>query len=198
MRIDNLEKNLIINNRELNYQGFFSLNELFSIINQSLDKQDYEKREKRNEERVTESGKTIFVELRPYKDVTEYVQFMIKIKIYLENIKDKTVDSDQIKRRLQEGKVKIIFDAWSLTDYEARWGLKPWVYFLKGLINKFLYIFPLEESFPGKLKKDTSYIYNQIKKQLSSYQNKSKQQPLTEEEIRSDVSKIIRKDKVQP
>ena len=54
------EKELVINNREFKYRGIFKLDEVFSTINKILDEKGYEKREKLNQELVTESGKKIY------------------------------------------------------------------------------------------------------------------------------------------
>ena len=61
------EKNLIINNRELNYKGIFRADELFTLINRALQAKGYDKREKRTEEIVAEGGKKTSIELRPFK-----------------------------------------------------------------------------------------------------------------------------------
>ena len=66
----------------------------------------------------------------------------------------------------------IAFDAWSLTDYERRWGMKPWMYFVKAVINKYIYKFPYEEGTINEVAADTAYIYVQIKKLLHSYEGK--------------------------
>ena len=57
----------------------------------------------------------------------------------------------------------ITFDAWSLTDYERRWGMKPWMYFLKAVIHKYIYKFPYEEGTIVEVAADTAYVYAQIK-----------------------------------
>ena len=51
--------------------------------------------------------------------------------------------------------------------------MQPWVYFVKGLINKYFYTFPLESGFRGDLGGDTTYIYAKIKKLLDSYKFES-------------------------
>lgn len=189
----NFEKNLIINNRELKYRGIFRADELFTAINQALEERGYQKREKKSEELVTEKGKRTYVELRPFKVKTNYATLMIKIKITLDYLTETAEKLKGEKRLFQQGDVLIAFDAWSMTDYENRWGMKPWVYFLKGMINKFLYQFPLEAGFTGELVGDTAYIYAKIKKLLSSYRPTAGKQP-TEEEIRKQMEEVIKKE----
>ncbi|HIG93754.1 MAG: hypothetical protein QT02_C0006G0028 [archaeon GW2011_AR9] len=186
------EKNLIINNRELKYKGIFLADELFSVINHALEERGYEKKEKKTEEMVTEEGRRTYVELRPYKEKSNYAALMIKIKITLDHVTDVVEKVQGVKRKFQQGDVEIIFDAWSLTDYEQRWGMKPWVYFTKGIINKFIYKFPLERGFIAELGGDTAYVYAHIKNLLQSYSPREMTR-IKEEDIRKKMEEEIGK-----
>lgn len=157
------EKNLVINHRTISHKGIFRADELFNTINSALEKLGYQKQEKTTEETVFPSGKKTKVELRPFKIKTNYVTLMIKIKINLDNLIEVTKEVDNIKRTFQQGDVAIVFDAWSITDYQSRWGMKPLFYFLKSVVNKYFYRFPLEGSFTKELKSDTDYLSEQIK-----------------------------------
>ncbi len=163
------EKNLIINNRELRYSGILRVDELFQRINRALEERGYQKREKKTEEVVTEAGRRTYIELRPRKVKSNYAQFGIKIKITLDHITEVVEEVQGVKKKFQRGDLLLVFDAWILTDYENRWSMKPLAYFLKGIINKYLYTFPLEAGFPGELVGDTAYIYAQVQKLLQSY-----------------------------
>jgi hypothetical protein len=187
------EKDLVINNRELLYKGIFRVEELFSLINRVLEVQGYTKREKKSEETVTPDGRQAYIELRPYKVKTEYVTLMIKLKIILDNVTETFEEVDNLKQKFQQGDVTIIFDSWSLTDYQGRWNMKPWVYFMKGMVNKLIYQFPKESGFRGELMQDTAYLYARIKRLLDSYSPKQKQQ-VSEEEIRMQVQQDIQKE----
>ena len=111
---------------------------------------------------------------------------MIKIRITLDNVTDAVLKRDGIKEKFQRGDVHIAFDAWSLTDYERRWGMKPWMYFVKAVINKYIYKFPYEEGTINEVAADTAYIYVQIKKLLHSYEGKEVAVP-KEKEVRKKV-----------
>lgn len=187
------EKDLIINNRELKYTGIFHVDELFGSINRALEEKGYTKREKKTEELVTETGKKTYIELRPYKIKMDYLAMMLKIKINLDNVQDVVEKVDQAKIRFQQGNVNIYFDAWILTDWKERWNMSPVTFFLKGFINKFLYIFPLEAGAPGELAGDTAYVYARIKKLLNSY-TPGDSKYIREDDIRKQVEKEIAKE----
>jgi len=164
-----VEKNIIINNRTLSHEGIFRIDELFKTINDSLEKLGYTKVEKKTEETVFPTGKKSYIELRPYKVRTSLVTFMIKIKISLENMKEVVKQVDGINRAFQEGKAKVVFDSWLVTDHASRWGMKPWFYFLKRWIGKWFYHLPAHDDFAGELGGDTGYIDDQIRSLFSLY-----------------------------
>jgi hypothetical protein len=180
------EKNLVINNRELKYKGRFRFDKLVSAMNKVLEEKGYHKREKKSEEIVTEEGRKTIIELRPYKDKSNYVKHLIKIKIDLDQAVEAIEEINNVKEKFDQGNLTITFDAWSLTDYYNRWGMKPWVYFIKGLFNKYIYSLPLESGFMGDLKKDTAEIYSLVKKHLTSYED-AHEKPIDEDEVRKQV-----------
>ncbi len=185
------EKNLVVNNKELVYKGIFRVDELFSALNKALEEKNYTKREKKSEELVTPLGRLLQLELRPYKVMTEYITLMIKIHVTLDNVTDVVLKRNAVKEKFQHGDVHIAFDAWSLTDYERRWGMKPLVYFLKAVIHKYLYRFPLEEGLVKEVAADTAYVYAQAKKLLHSYEGKEAAAP-KEEEVRRKVEEEMK------
>src|SRR3989344_5714895 len=101
------EKDLVINNRELKYKGIFRTDEIFTAINRALEEKGYEKREKKTEELVTESGKKTLIELRPFKVKTHYLALMLKIKINIDNAVEVIEKIEGIKEKFQQGNVNI-------------------------------------------------------------------------------------------
>ena len=80
----------------------------------------------------------------------------------------------------------MIFDSWLISDYVFRWQMKPIVYFLKGIINKFIFTFPLEAGFPDQLTDDTAKLYGKVKKHLNSY-TKPTGKKVPEEDVKKAV-----------
>lgn len=166
------EKLLVINGLQFNYKGVFEFDELLKVIHKSVEERGYVKHEKEFEEQVVPEGKNIFIELRPRKNKTAYYQLMIKMKITMKNVTEVQVVIDGLPKMMNQGEINIIFDAWTTTDYENRWGNKAFVYFLKAVISKFIYKFPLEIGFPGEVADDTRYVYNQVRSALGLYKYK--------------------------
>ncbi|MBT3298362.1 hypothetical protein HN385_05530 [archaeon] len=168
------ERELVINNRQIRYSGIFSVNELFDAINDALQEKGYTLREKKSEETVTESGKNYFLELRPYKSLSAYAELLIKIKINLNNVTDSIQEHEDSKRKFQKGDISIAIDSWVITDYEHRWMMKPFTWFMKAFVNKYVYRFSFEAAFPGILAGDTAHLCGSIRGLLASYRRKDK------------------------
>ncbi|MEK6905220.1 MAG: hypothetical protein AABX24_02355 [Nanoarchaeota archaeon] len=177
------EQNLIINHKKITYHGIFRTDDFFNVLNAALAEKGYTKVEKKSEELVTPGGRLFQLELRPFKSVSQYVNLMLKIHLTFDNITETTMERHGFTQKFQQGDLLIFFDAWSITDYEGRWGTKPWTYFLKGVIHKYIYKFPLEGGYTSQLVSDTAYIYGQVKNLLQSYEGK-KTAPITEKEVR--------------
>ena len=184
------ERNLVINHRVINYTGIFQVNELFESINSALIEKGYSLRDKRNEEVVSEAGKNYYLELRPFKDKTNYVTLLIKIVIRLRNVTRVVQEVDGHQISFDMGEMEIVFDSWSYTDYESRWGMRPFMYFMKGLVQQWFYQMPMESGFTGELKADTAFVFGEIKKLLSSYRKRDMKY-VSEEDVRSEIEKDI-------
>jgi len=184
------EKNLLINHKKISYQGHFRTGEILSTINKALLEKGYSLREKKSEELVAPQGRMLKQELRPFKNVSQYVSLMLKIHLIFDNVTEVHKEIAGVKHKFQQGDLTILFDAWSLTDYEGRWGTKPLAYFLKALVHKYFYKFPLEEGFVQQLVSDTAYVYAQTNLLLHSY-SEQKAPAMTEEEIRSKMEEEI-------
>ena len=186
------EKYLVINGRELKYKGIFKVDELFAVINKSLERKGYEKREKKTEELVTEAGRRTYVELRPFKVKSSFVLLMIKMKITLDNVTETVMEKEGIKNKFQLGDVTIVFDSWVLTEYQNRWNMKPLIYFIKGVFNKYVWTMPLEGSVRREVAIDTAYVYAQIKHLLVFYKGGSKEREREEDIVKEVEKEIVR------
>lgn len=187
------EKNLVINQKKIVYRGIFRADELLSAIKETLQERGYSYMEKKSEELVTPAGRVLQMEIRPTKNVAQYMSLMIKVHVVLDNVTETVKEVSGTKQKFQQGDVFIAFDAWSLTDYEGRWMTKPLNFFLKGVIHKYIYKFPMEEGFIRQLVGDTAYVYGKVKNLLQSYEGK-KLPPLKEEEVMKKVEEEMVKE----
>jgi len=156
------EKKLYLDGLELDYEGVFDIKELLKTTDGLIKQRGYAKGEKRREELVRAGGKEFSIELRPVKKKTDFFLLMVKMRIHITGITDVEVMKDDIRTIMNKGKVSIIFDAWTTTDYEFRWEQKPLYYFLRNLFERGIYKFHTDR-YSGELVEDTRFFYNNIK-----------------------------------
>ncbi|HLC97188.1 MAG TPA: hypothetical protein VJC21_00185 [Candidatus Nanoarchaeia archaeon] len=188
------EKNLVINNRELRYHGPFRTEDLFRTINKVLEEKQYSKREKKTEESVQPEGKNTFIELRPWKEKTPEVTLMLKIKMDLQNVQEALIEKEGRKQKMQQGDVLVALDAWLLTDYEHHWRMHPVTYFLRAMVNKFLYKSREDRQIMAELQGDAGAVTAAVQSLFKSYEVQ-KQKPLKEEAVRKAVAEQFQRER---
>ena len=184
------ERRLVINGRTLKYSGIFHISELFSSINRALQEKGYTLREKRHEDVVTENGRNIFFELRPYKQMTSVVLLLIKIKITMKNVTEQVQELRGNVFKFDKGDIEIVFDAWSYTDYENRWSANPVTYVISTIIDKIFVRLPELDNYKGEVAGDTGYVYSQIRSLLFSYRRRDTKY-VSDEEVRKQIEAEI-------
>jgi hypothetical protein len=162
------EKNLIIDGKEMHFKGIFDLNDFLKHVDKFCVDRVYSKGEKRRAEKITSTGKEFSIELRPAKVKTAIVKLLVTIKMNIANMKEVEVVKNNIKKRMQEGNISMIFDAWIISDYEFRYEQKPTYYFFRKLFERLVYLFK-ESQFDGEVRSDCNYIYDNMKSQLNLY-----------------------------
>ena len=69
----------LIDGKSLSYEGVFSLKDLYRLIDKWFRDHGYDKQEIKNWEDVTEHEKQIIIEIIPYKKMSDYARFDVRI-----------------------------------------------------------------------------------------------------------------------
>src|SRR3989338_6822438 len=125
------ERETLIDNYRVIYEGLFSVGDLYSLIDEYFEEKGYDKREKKNIERVSKEGKFIEIELEPWKKITDYAMSSIRVRMQMHDVKEVEVEKDGVKIKLNQGKVNIVISAYMTTDYENKWEAKPMFFFFR-------------------------------------------------------------------
>ena len=157
-----VERYPVIDEMHLEHEGLFDFKEMYKLIDTWLLEKFYDKREIKNIEYVEAEGKYIEIWLMPWKKITDYAQFEIRIRIFIKGMKEVEAEKDGIKVKLNQGKISMIFDSYLTTDYEGRWEQKPIFYFLRTIFDKYIYRI-YTAKFESGLVADTKLMYSTIK-----------------------------------
>ena len=168
------QKSLIVNGLPLHYTGVFIYEEFYTVLKDSLIQRGYKLHEKRFEERAGDKGKSLFIELRPLKIKAAWLSETMRIRIYLIDVRDVVLETEGIPITFQEGTIDMSFDGWITFGIRHRWGNNPTFYFIKSVINKYVYRFPLEGGMDGEVASDTRFVLGQVKAHLGLYKFKVK------------------------
>jgi len=162
------EREKIIDELRLSYEGLFDVNELYLAIDKWFRDKGYDKRELKNIEYVKPEGKFIELRIMPWKKITDYAKIEIKIRMQMSDIKEVEVEKDNHKIKLNQGKIQMIFDGFLTTDYENKWEGKPTYVFLRTLFDKFIYK-GYTAKFQSQVAEDVNHIHTTIKSFLNLY-----------------------------
>ena len=75
---------------------------------------------------------------------------------------------NDVKVKLNSGKIQIVSDAYLETDYEHRWEGKPSFFFLRTIFDKYFFK-PYTKGYQGNLLKDYNDLMGNIKSFLNLY-----------------------------
>ncbi|MBS3127783.1 hypothetical protein J4410_01440 [Candidatus Woesearchaeota archaeon] len=162
------ERVVVVDKLRLTYEGLFSVSELYRFIDEYFEDKGYDKREKKNIENVTPTGKYIEIEVEPWKKVTDHAMNVIRLRMIFENIKEVEVEKDGRKMVLNQGKAHFLFDAFLYTDYFHKWEGKPIYFVIRTIFDKYVYA-PYTQGFVAGVKEDTLHLHGNIKAFLNLY-----------------------------
>lgn len=162
------EKKKIVDKLRLTYEGLFSVNELYLVIDKWFRDKGYDKREMKNVENVKPDGKYVELWIQPWKKITDYAKIEILIRMMMSEIKEVEVEKDGHKVRLNQGKVQFLFDGFLVTDYENKWEGKPTYVFIRTIFDKYIYK-TYTSRFDSQVAEDVKHLNTTIKSFLNLY-----------------------------
>ena len=166
------EKRIVYQDKYVSFEGLFDLKELFRMIVRWFNERGYDMFENKNFEEIYEDGKKILFEMIPYKKISDYYRIEIKLLAVFENLKEVEVELNGVKRRLLKGKGDFIFDAILVTDYENRWEGRPYYFFYRALVDKFVY-----KSYTDRYERELLREAKDLQEEIKGYLNMFRYHP---------------------
>lgn len=163
------EKKVVVPAITLKYSGLFDLQDLLLVYEHWLKSTGYDKQEITHELKVFEDGKHLMMLLRPDYSPSDYVKYILETKIIGEKMKDTVVSLDGKKVALLEGNISISIEGIMISDQANKMSNNAWWYFLKLLIDKYIYAGYIKD-FDALLRKHVYALHAEI----SAYLNVTK------------------------
>ena len=162
------EKITVTGKESINYEGLFSVKDLYQLIEDWVNSKGYFPVEVAVEEVVEKEGKVITAKLAPFKKLTDYAKAVINIEIMISDCKEVEVTRAGKKQKLNKGSVLIEIQSILETDYEHRWEMKPWLYIVRSVFEKYIYT-PFLSGYKKAVRADTDHLKEQIKAYFNLY-----------------------------
>ena len=161
-------KNITFND-VLNYNGIIDLKGLYNMMNKWLDENKYDRLEEESYEFILPEGKQVTFVIRPYKKISDYSKIEIKIELDCQKLKEVVVKKDGAREKLYKGELNIAFHTFLVTDRERSWENPPVVFFLRTLLERFVYRNYIEKEEEMVVKHK-----NQLMREVKGYLNMQK------------------------
>ena len=133
------EVTTLIRGRGVSYSGLIDVQGFYKMLDGWFLEHIYDKQELKNYEEVFEDGKQITLEIMPYKKMSDYAKIEIYMFIVFSHLQDTVVERDGKKKKMYKGDVSIEVDCYLTTDYENTYETKPLYYFMRTMLDKFVY-----------------------------------------------------------
>jgi hypothetical protein len=164
-----MERKLLIRDLPIMYEGLFDASELFKLIDDWFSDHGYAKFELKHVERVSEKGRFVNYEIRPFKKISDYVQYEIYVRLTIRNLTETTVKKGKDSFKINKGSVSVSIDAFLATDVKHRWESRPLFFFMRTIFDKFIH-----REYVGKLEKEIMDDVRSFHGELKGYLNLSR------------------------
>ncbi len=163
-----VEKKFVIDGMKISYEGPFDVIEFYKKVEDWISAKGKEKEIKKKVEYVEPSGKKIewFIEI--WEDVNEYTRPLVRMRALFTDVKEVKIKTGKSKKRLNKGNALIIIDGILETDLQGKWQQKPIFYFLRTLVDHFIYKFYMNK-IEDKLAADCSDLRGALEDFFNSY-----------------------------
>lgn len=124
--------------------------------------------ESQHNELIREQGKEIFIEVDVDRELSDYVKGRIKIECTVAGLTDVEIEMNDKKRFLNDGKVKLKFESYIITDYEGRFEEKTLLFFIRTMLEKFVYERQIKK-FKHLIQEDQDALIKEVKAYLNLF-----------------------------
>ena len=103
-----MERRIVVDHIVVSYHGLFNMKELYRMIDFFFMEKGYTKHETIVKEDDGERGKKMFLSTEPYRKISDYVKYVIRLEIESRDVKTVEVEKDNTKIIMNHGEVNVI------------------------------------------------------------------------------------------
>ncbi|MBI3035999.1 hypothetical protein HYY71_06790 [Candidatus Woesearchaeota archaeon] len=159
---------IIVEHDKIDYSGPLKVTDLLKLIGNFLWERGFDWKQDKDFEQNTPSGKSIEWEVSPWKWISDYARYIIRIRVLGYDILKTDAVDDGKKVKVDSGRVIIVIDGFVEYDLQHRWENKPILHFLRAVYDNFIFK-AYTERFEHMLVNDINHLHTQIEKFLNIY-----------------------------
>ncbi len=163
---------IIIDHEKIDYSGVLDIANLFKVIENFLFERGFDKKQDKDFEQNTEQGKFIEWQISPWKKITDYVRYIVKVRILGYDILKTNAVYENKKKTVDNGRVIIVIDGFIEYDYDSKWEDNPLLFFIREIYDYFIFKI-YTERFEQRLVHDINHLHDHIEKFLNLYRHYS-------------------------
>lgn len=157
---------IVVDHEKIDYSGPLNLTELIKMIDNFIFYMGYDKKQDKDFEENTPNGKFIEYQITPWKWISDYTRYMIKVRILGYDLVKTDVVNNGKKSKVDNGRIIIVIDGFVESDLQNRWEHNPVFHFLRSLYDNFIHK-AYTERFEHMLVNDINHLTDHIEKFLN-------------------------------
>ncbi|MBI2101152.1 hypothetical protein HYT53_00935 [Candidatus Woesearchaeota archaeon] len=163
---------IVVDHEKIDYSGPIDITNFLKMIENFIWERGFDKKQDKDFEQNTANGKFIEWQISPWKWITDYTRYIIKIRVLGYDLLKTDAVIDGRKRKVDSGRVIIVIDGFVEYDLQGRWEGRPFLYFLRTLYDNFIFK-AYTERFEHMLVHDINHLVDHIEKFLNLYRRYS-------------------------
>jgi len=159
-----VEKKFVVEELRYSYNGPFDIIQLYKLVEDWIESNGMHKEIKKKLEHTEKESKKLewFIEI--WKNPADYAKQVVRLRILGNNIKE----FEKNKKTYQKGEILVVIDGILETDVEARWQQKPTFFFLRSVIDKYIWKI-YTNRFEGDITADVYSLHKHMKEFFDEY-----------------------------
>ena len=163
---------IIVDHDKIEYSGPLNVNHLINLIGLFIHERGFDFAHDKDFEINNTHGKFIEYQIAPWKWISDYHRYIIKVRILGYDIVKADVVSNGKKSKVDMGRVIIVLDGFIDYDLQVRWEHFPMLHFIRAMYDNFIFK-AYTERFEHMLVNDINHLHDQIEKFLNTYRHYS-------------------------
>lgn len=163
---------IVVDHEKIDYKGPLNLGDMLRMIENFLWERGFDKKQDKDFEQNTANGKFIEWQITPWKKISDYTRYHIKIRVLGYDILKADAVNNGKKTKVDNGRIIIVIDGFVEYDYDHRWEEKPILHFFRVIYDYFVNK-AYTERFEHMLVHDINHLVSHIEKFLNLYRHYS-------------------------